>query len=234
MIEFRGAEPGRDCDITIKIKNSVVDLQCDMNKYERSDLSHVHKVAYDLARTAVNILTFASGMTQTIILDQLVDVDGTVSAFVIHDPTLGALCTAYAMKDGKTDERVQEILKIVVSEPALFSALDHLITATSLHHFITVNSARSVEALRHAMAGSEMSRSKAWEMFRTNLNIDHDYLRLITDHSQAGRHGETKFVPGTITTEIIHRAWSVMNRFLEFRVRGNKPLPLADFPLLTG
>jgi hypothetical protein len=233
-IKFASGDSDMACDITITIKNSAIDLQCDMNRYERKDLEYVHKVAYDLARGAVNIMAFATGITLTVIFDQLINVDGTVSSFVCHTPDHAALCTAYELKLNETPRDFGEILKIILTEPALFLALDDLITSTSLHHLITVNSARAIEGLRHAMAPPGISRSQAWELFRTNLNITHNYLRLITDQSQSGRHGENKHVPGTITTEIGRRSWTVMNRFLEFRKRGNQRLPLAEFPLLTG
>jgi len=69
---------------------------------------------------------------------------------------------------------------------------------------------------------------------RQYLNIDHAYLKFITDVSTAPRHG--KRVGATSQKdfdETITRSWVVMNRFLEYKKRGDKQLPLAAFPLLS-
>jgi hypothetical protein len=64
------------------------------------------------------------------------------------------------------------------------------------------------------------------------LNITRDYQQYITDQSKGPRHGDPQFVEGTITREVSMRTWSIMNRFLEYRKRGNQPLMGPDFPLL--
>jgi hypothetical protein len=233
-INYKSPATGIETTVTIQVKGSAIDVECAMQKYDKSDLTQFHKIAYDAARAAINVIAFSTGITLAVVFDQLVDDNGTVSAFVIHHPDLGKLCTAYTLELDKTSAPIGDILGIIMGEPALFLALDDLITSTSLHHLLTVNSARAIEALRHAMALPGMSRNQAWALFRTNLNLDEKYLHLITDHSQSGRHGEGTFVPGTITSEIIKRSWTIMNRFLEFRKGGNHPLSLVNFPLLTG
>lgn len=58
------------------------------------------------------------------------------------------------------------------------------------------------------------------------------YLKYITDHSKAPRHGESSHTPGDITNEVVARSWSVMNRYLEYRKAGGV-LP-SSLPQLTG
>jgi hypothetical protein len=67
---------------------------------------------------------------------------------------------------------------------------------------------------------------------RDSLNIDQPYLEFITEHSKGPRHGDVKGSTFSATRETIKRSWIVMNRFLEFRKRGNRPLSLSEFPLL--
>jgi hypothetical protein len=233
-INYKSPDTGIETTITIQVKGSMIDVECAMPRFDQRDLSAIHKIAYDSARAAINVVSFATGITLAVVFDQLVNENGTTTAFVIHHPDLGKLCTAYTMEVNKEFAGVGDVLGIILREPGLFLALDDLITSTSLHHLITVNSARSIEGLRHAMTPVAMSRDQEWEVFRTNLNLDKNYIRLITDHSIASRHGEGTFVPGTITAEIARRSWTIMNRFIEFRKRGNLALPIAEFPLLTG
>jgi hypothetical protein len=234
QLHYMSPENGLEVDLTIRIDNSSVDIECVANRTDQNARDHIHKVAYDMARATVNLASFSTGITLTVIFDQLINEDGVTSPFIIQDLSRSALCTAYATAPIGSAIQIGDITRLIMSEPALFLALDDLVTATSLHHLMTVNSSRSIEGLRHAMAPAGVSREREWEIFRTNLNLDKTYIRLITDHSISGRHGEGTFVPGTIITEIIKRSWTIMNRFLEFRKRGNLALPIAEFPLLTG
>jgi hypothetical protein len=69
---------------------------------------------------------------------------------------------------------------------------------------------------------------------RDVLNLDLDYLKLISDASTNPRHGVPERAGGLLCSEVVLRTWNVMNRFFEYRKRGNVPLPLAEFPLLKG
>jgi len=125
-----------------------------------------------------------------------------------------------------------KVLNTVLTEPSVFMALNDLITAISLPHHSSVTCARAIERLRHLVAPGT-PRKDSWESLRQNLNIDRKYLEFVTVHSTGPRHGDPEHIPGTITTEVTQRAWKIMNRFLEFRKRGNVPLQLSEFPLLT-
>jgi hypothetical protein len=68
---------------------------------------------------------------------------------------------------------------------------------------------------------------------RAALNATKPYVQSITEMSHGTRHGdwstERSEEEARKTTE---RAWILMNRFLEYRKRGDQSLPLTDFPLL--
>jgi len=71
-----------------------------------------------------------------------------------------------------------------------------------------------------------------WAKMRSALNLTEEYLKYITDLSKGPRHGERTRIEGESTTEITRRSWIIMNRFIEYRKRGNQDLPTSDFPLL--
>lgn len=196
--------------------------------------AELHKVGFDLARATVHLFTFASGISLSVVFDEIIQPDGTKSAFIARDPSLAQWCTAFTTSlPAEGQWGIGNVANVVFTDHVVFGALDDLVGAISHHHVTAINCARAIEALRNAVAIPEASRNEAWEQFREHLNIDRTYLQLITDSSIDGRHGGGTFIPGTVTGEIVRRSWVIMNRFFEFRKRGSQPLTDPDFPLLT-
>ncbi len=216
-------------DFTVQIQDSKVSVECQVNRYQDDDLPHLHMRAIDLARAAIDIFCFANGWGLTIWLDTFIKPDGAEQFLVSQMPQLAPLCTAFNL--APTGGQVEDVWKLVVSEPAIFMALNDLIAGITWPHFAPVNCARAIEGLRVLMVPTT-DRKQAWPIFQTNLNIERDYREYVTDISTGPRHGDRAFIPSTLVTETITRSWVIMNRFLEFRKGGNRPLPLADFPLL--
>jgi hypothetical protein len=232
-VKYRSQESDLECEATPEIQDSEIDVRCIVNRFDSDVREQVHKLAYDVARATVNFVCFSTGLHLSVNFDEFIGPDGQRSAFIIHHPNLAALCTSYSLGAVGPATDLGTVMQYVLSDPRVFLALDDLITATGHHHLLTVNSARAIEGLRHAMGGSIADRNKQWELFRTNLNLSKNYLALITDSSTSGRHGEGKFIPGEVTEKIIDRSWIIMNRFFEFKKRKDQPLPLSEFPLLS-
>jgi len=134
-------------------------------------------------------------------------------------------------KEEKRD--LEAILAIVMKEPALFMALNDLIQAVSVPHMTPTNCGRVLDGLRKLVAPG-MEPKQGWPIFQQTIQADEPYLTFISELSKKPRHGEHIRIDGITTTEIAKRTWIIMNRFLEFRKRGNQQLPLAEFPLLKG
>jgi hypothetical protein len=164
-IQYRSPVLGLECAATITIQGSSVDVKCDVNRYDPDLASHVHKIAYDLARAAINLVCFSTGLHLSVYFDGLIDPNGVQTAFIVHHPKLASLCTSYALGETGTPKDLGSILQFVLADPQVFLALDDLITGTSHHHLITVNSARAIEGLRHAMCGAIADRDKQWAIF---------------------------------------------------------------------
>jgi len=232
QFHYHSADLAIDADIDVSIVDSVVDVTCTMNHYYHSHFPHLHKIAFDLARATVHLYTFASGNTLAVIFNRFIGVDGKEIPFLIQHPQLAQLCSAFSLTPGPGEWGVGDAAYVVFTDHMVFTALAHLVGAVSHHSETVVNCARAIETLRTAVALPGASRKDAWEQFRTALNVEKKFLKLITDTSTEGRHGQGTFIPGEVTGEIIRRAWIIMNRFLEFRKRGNQPLSAPDFPLL--
>jgi hypothetical protein len=229
---FTPADKSFTTTLSILVKDSAVDVECSTDKFNAAIMEQIHKLAYDYARATSNFFSFATGISLSVVFDEFIDPSGVRTPFVIQHLDLAPICTAFRMNDEVLPTSLSRVMSIAFTEPALWLALDDLITATTVHSLVVVNSARAIEGLRHAMAPPGMSRNEAWELFRTNLRVTKDYLELIIDTSKSGRHGDPTFIPGTVTTEITRRSRTIMNRFFEFRLRNNQPLDAADFELL--
>jgi hypothetical protein len=224
-------ELGLRMSIQFSIKESAAEINCDLNNYQPSYLPHIYIRALDTVRAAVNLLGFVLATGLTVSLDTFIDPEQNTASLVPNAPILAGICTVLSQSD-LSSNAFDDTLKIVLSEPSLFAALNDLMVGITQHHQAPIVGARAVERLRHLIAPGS-SVNDGWAALRENLRIERPYVQFITDLSVGPRHGDPTYVPGEPTTETIRRAWVIMNRFLEYRKRGNLPLPISEFPSLT-
>jgi hypothetical protein len=229
IVKWNQPDVGLSMEFTSHINESRIDLECKLNRYTAEDLLHVYRPALDLCRTSVNLVSFKMGYGLMVLLETFVDPTGTKSTLLPKDEALAGLCTAYDLANG-----FDEVHNMVLQDWRLFDVLNDLIMAITLPHVAPVNCARATERLREVIGVPGSNRKSSWEQMRNALQIDEAYLRFITDLSTKPRHGSTDYIPGPDTTETTHRAWTVLNRYFEYRKNGNKPLAGKQFPLLVG
>jgi len=227
-------EGGLVLDLEISIANSIVEVDCTMSHFDEVTFPYAHVKSLDLARAAVDLVAFGTGWGLSVNFHTFIGPDRTRKNLLPSHEGLSQLCTAYkpTFAQPQKDKDFQKMLLLVFEEPPLFLALHDLTQAITESHHAPVNCARAIEGLRTMMGPGE-PRAKQWASFRHSLNVQEDYVRLITDQSVAARHGERPFIHGSLVQEVVERSWMLMNRFLEFRKRGNQPLPLAEFPSLA-
>jgi hypothetical protein len=222
-------------DFTLLIEKSHVKVDCKLDKYKDEYMVELHRRAFDLARACANVAAFATGYGIYVIFEQFVLQDGTVTQLMFtSSPGIVAECTAFKMNAVAAEEKkvMEQILMLVMGDPALFMLLNDLIQCLYVPHVTPVNCGRVMDGLRKLIAPGDPK--KAWPLFRNEMHVDEAYTKLVSDNSTEHRHGGHLRIDGPTTTEILKRTWIVMNRFLEFRKRGNKPLPVAEFPVLHG
>ncbi|HXC02667.1 MAG TPA: hypothetical protein VNU49_08455 [Opitutaceae bacterium] len=232
-LNWKQEDIGLDATFRIKISDSVVNINCDITKFESDTFVHLFMRVLDLSRALVNMVAFTSGYGLTVVLDAFIDPNGTSSLIAMIDPSLPPLCTSFSM-DPARQKDFGTLCQIVLTEPQVFFALNELIGAISVPHVSLINCARAMDGLKHLLASPGSNESQAWKQMRDALRLDEGYLKFITHHSKGSRHAEPGHTPGTITTEVTRRAWTIMNRYFELRKRGQTALPATEFPLLTG
>lgn len=219
------------CTYQVTIKDNIVVADCDVNDYERA--THIPRLllrAFTISQGAVDLVAFSLGAPLSVIFETFAEPGRENLPLHVRDSDLAALVTAFSLD---TPE-FQKALKIVIEEPNLFHALRDLIDATSSAFKVVPHCAKAIETLRALLTPPGAGREQGWSIMRDNLQINEKFLKLITSQSIAPRHGDHQAIPAAMTEEVSKRSWIVMNRFLEFRMRGSQPLPLEQFPLLTG
>jgi hypothetical protein len=232
-VSFRDAEMtqlGLEFSATVHIEQSIVTINCDLNKFEKTQhLTPITMRAYDIAKAMIDLVSFSTGHGLLFVLETLTDDEGCITSVAPQQPELGALVKSVVGR-----AQFDQVLQIVLSDPPLFLALRDLIDAITLWHRAPTSCARAMEALRHSVAPGETDRKRQWEIFNEALRLEQSYLNRVMGHSTGPRHGDPAHIPGAVTRDVAKRAWIVMDRYLEFRKRGgHSPLPISDFPVLS-
>ena len=234
-VDWNEPETGLEIKFGFEIKNSEIKVNCDLNRFEAGDFTPLYMRVHDMVQASVNLVAFAGGLGCAVSLHTLILPDGTSAPILLRDPNLPFLCTAFAINSESPDANAafDKVYNLVLQEPDLFMALNELIAAITLPHISVVNCARSVEGIRHMISPPGTPTKDTWKIMRDNLQLDRSYIEVITSTSTGPRHGDRTHIPGSITTTICERSWTIMNRFLEYRKRGNHKLPVSEFPLLV-
>jgi hypothetical protein len=229
-VTWEASDIGLTMTFSFRIHESDVRVECDVNRYKPDDFIPVYMRAFDLVRGAVDLACFSTGIGATVTLDAFIGPDGVQLAILSRDERLASICTAFTLGPPPNPD-FAAALNIVLGNPSLFMAMNDLITAITLPHHSSVTCARTLERLRHIIAPGQDPKP-GWEALQNNLNLEKSYVQFVTKYSIGPRHGDPEHIPGVVTTELTKRTWVIMNRFLEFRKRGNIPLPIAEFPMM--
>jgi hypothetical protein len=212
-----------------KIENNVVTMDVDIQRFDTAYFTPLVMRAYDTARSAIDLVSFATGNGHTFLLETWVNPSGETVPLAAMQPALGALATAV-----NGARNFHDVIWLLMRDPPLFLALRDLIDAITQWHQTPIAAARAIERLRHLALPGVDDRRKQWRRLGELLQLEDSYTKIIRGTSVGPRHGDPAHIPGTTTTEIATRAWVIMNRFIEFRKRGGAdPLPVSEFPLLA-
>jgi hypothetical protein len=222
-----------DASFVVHIKNSTVDVECELDPFRLEQYPLLYIRAFDKARTAVDLVAFATGFSLTTVLDSFVHANGTQEPIAFSNPPLSQLCKAFRVNGPPTDKSFDEVYRIVASEHELFMALRDLIDANTLPHIGVINCGRVLDGIKRMISPGVTDQSRAWAAMQTALNISRSYQQWVTELSSNPRHADRSYITGPDSQQALGRAWTIMNRFLEYRKRGNSPLAPPDFPTLN-
>lgn len=94
---------------------------------------------------------------------------------------------------------------------------------------------RAIEAMMQSMKVAPQEKdASAWARLRETLSIDRTAIDAIKQHADLPRHGSPSVILDTDRAKVFVLADEIINRFLEYLIRGEKVLPSGEFPVLTG
>lgn len=217
---FRYAS-GLTADFRVDVRDSKITVDCELNRYDQSEFEMLHLHVFHIVRALVDVVAFTSGNGYTTTLQDFIDPDGTPLRIQAQDLSLANICTITPI----------DLLSLVIDFEV--SEILHTLTSTLQQPYLwPVNSARAIEAMARLVVPNEQNPKRRWTEFRAALRISAPYLQLISQVSTEPRHGNLQELlrPDPMYYQVRQRAWTVMNRFLEFRKRGSlQALPAAEF-----
>jgi hypothetical protein len=228
---------GSVVQLTVSIAQSDIAAVYEITTYNPDDIHLLHIGALEHSRAIVDCICFSQGLGRTVMLDDVVYPDGEVRKLSYENTELAHLCTAFDLStNAPSGDDFKAMYHLVVKEAELFLAINDLVMAITIPGHIAVNCARAVEGLRNIMLPDDPHRTLGWAYLRRELNLEKSYTEFITSASAGPRHGDRSDMADMAeehTQEILKRLWVIMNRFLEYRKRGNDTLPLSLFPFLS-
>ncbi len=218
-------------EITSNITNSIVEVDMELNRYDRTILSELRMRALDICRASVNLIALAKGFGLSVTLDSMTEPDGTkLSPITIYNPELEKLITSFQL-----DSSFDEIHLVVLQDAHLMLILNDLISGLVMSHTAPISCGRALDGLKNHLSPAGIKEPQAWAALRNAINADEAYFKYVTERAKNPRHGKIPVIPLSEYQEIMSRSWTIIDRYFEYKKRGEtKPLPIGEFPLLAG
>ncbi len=235
QIGYRIDEVDIDLKATITIKKSIITVTCETNRWNEEILGWVLQYVYDWVSSIIDLFVFSAGMVLHFHLDKSEYPDGSEHLLIGKAPDLAAIATVCRVTDddGRVHVNMIDLMKLMVTNPTLMLALRDLVSAIRYGNNSLTNCGRVIEALRKALWGKDeknnTEREQAWEKMRNTLRISRPYLEVITSASSAPRHGSSAYITSATRQDVLRKTWTVMNRFLQYRLGNDQPLSETDY-----
>lgn len=181
---------------TIVIHGSEVRVDCEVPHYDDEHLGYLQVRALDLVRACVDVAVFATGLGLSVILDTFTKPNGETVLLSFANQSLAQECTVFKMTDSPSEKEkddFQKLMKAVLTEPALFLALNDLSQSLSGPHQVLTNCGRVLDGLRKIVAPGLEPR-KGWPTLQAIVNVDESYMKWVSDQATNPRHGDRSFI----------------------------------------
>ena len=196
-----------------RIKEAEVSIICEIETVDEFAVNYTHLVVYSFVASVINCLGFAKAEGFRLILNSCTIPGKEPASLHSGNPILTSICSFTS----------QEILDMMMADRRIARPLGDLAETRNNPMDSYINVQRAIDGIGLLLSDEE-EPSKRWKAIRESLNLSRPYLQFISDLSRGPRHGSTAPVSMVNVAEVQARGWIVMNRFLEFRKRGNVKL----------
>lgn len=235
-VNWGSADLGFPLVMHASVKESAFEISSDLPRFEDSMTSTLCARGANLMRAYMDAAAFSTGLGFVMTWTYMQKPDGKMYDISSGNEYLAPLCTAYTFppRNAIENQEFNEIVRLMLGEPQLLGAMMDLADTLYFHHQTPTNCGRVLDALRKALAPNK-APSAGWTVLQKALRLSRSYTEWISEQSTDPRHGERVTpIPEQTVKEISIRTWNIVNRFLEYRKRGNHPLPESEFSLLSG
>ena len=210
-------------DIDISDGMITVRVEIDANGQTSKDWALVR--AKEMVTSIVDLFAFTLGYALQVVIDYTIE-NNKKKPLIISHTSVKQYISDYS------DEQFKNLIELVAFDLDLKLALRDLILSLSTMNYSAIAACRAMEAIRNDFRIDEEGDNQAWKRMRTALNISRMYIQFVTDASQKPRHGHRGAALLFDQSDVTHRAWAVMSRYLDYLLL-DKPEILPDtFTLL--
>jgi hypothetical protein len=94
---------------------------------------------------------------------------------------------------------------------------------------------RAIEAMMQSMRVRDSEKDKVvWDRLKTTLCVEESAIYYVKGHADTPRHGKASVISDAERATVFSLTDEIIKRYIQYLVRGKTPLPLAEFPKLSG
>jgi hypothetical protein len=218
----------------IKIIDGRVEVKCEIENNISDLASHCIVKARELVSVSIDLQAFSKGWFLSTIFDEMTIFDNNKMEEVRHPIAMSETSLSAYVTALNTPEKIESVKSDLMKNINIRFAMNDLISSLSTLNYSAIAAARAIEAVRQNIACHTTPDKVAWKIMRQKLNISEECLRSVTDASKEPRHGNRGATNGNDQMKVTRIAWQVMNRYLEYKIRGGiDALPASEFPVLN-
>ena len=207
--------------MTFSIKGTAIRADCEIDSIDDANIIILQWWVLSFVDAVVDAIAFSVGQGIAAFISHYELPGFPEKPFSVRDEELKAVCLL----------PTSEILSLAEKERGIIKHLHDLVHTLLRPLDSAVNCFRAIEGFRKLMS-PDAEKNQQWKTLRDNLNLTEGYLMFVTKLSEGFRHGDVGPQNTKDILETRKRAWTVAYRFLEYRRRGNTPLPISEFPPL--
>ena len=170
-----------------------------------------------LTRSQVDAIGYVYGMGFDVELNSSVDSNGIWNVFGINIPALDQFREQF-------NPNIDLIINLMnsVHGEKLRLCFSNLREAIKTPHDTGFFCYRGIESLmNYFLEHDSLNDSKAWEKFRTVLNVDKSEIMKVKNFADKQRHGSIKYISDSDRAEILSSTWEVVYKFIKYLVTIN-------------
>jgi hypothetical protein len=227
-VHWKNDELDLHADIDSAIIDNELTITCNTNGTTTENFYSLASQVDLIAEGLTSLLCFETGLGISYILEKCELPDGMIVDVQWYEPSVENLSVSVA-----TNQGMGAALSLVLRDRELLLAVRDLADSIQSSYSASINLARAVESIRHYFDSQDAAqdRSKGWSAMRSALHLTRECLDEIMAASVSPRHGK-RTKQQAHDSENGVRAWKIVDRFIQYRLRGDQALSDTEFPLL--